>query len=211
MTGSLWEWRLDEFRARTASGDATPGGGSVAAVGAALGAGLVAMALEVTRRRTEDEDRLAEIDRLLAEAHRLLAALAARADEDVAAFDGFMAALRLPKATDEDKAARRAALAAAAVTATEAPLAAATDAVAALELAVIAAGLAGVNIVSDVAAGVHLLAAGAQAVLLNVDANLPSIKDEAAARSYRDQRDRLAEAADERADEALRIVVERLA
>ena len=87
---------------------------------------------------------------------------------------------------------------------------AAKDIVAALELAEQAAALSSVRIISDVAAGVQLLAAGAEAVLLNVDVNLPGIKDEEAAGGYARSRAEVSAAAAEKADAAKKVIAGRL-
>ena len=161
---------------RAASGDPTPGGGSVATIAGALGLGLVCMALEVSVRRA---DAGPEIGALLGRARTLLGALRSHPDADVAAFEGYMAALALPKVDADRKARRREAVQRAVHAATAAPLAAARDLLAGLELADQAAKLAHRSIVSDVGAGAHLLSAALQATLLNVDINLKSLPVEA--------------------------------
>ena len=185
---SLWDLGLAEMRRRTASDSPTPGGGSTAMVGAVLGVGLVLMALRVSARKADDPHVL---DPLIDSGERLMARMSELADADVAVFEGYMAALRLPKATDEDKAARRAALATAAMDATEVPLTAAQAVVEALDLALRATEAADAHIVSDVGAGGALLAGAGTAVLYNVDVNLGSIKDAAAAADYATSRGHL--------------------
>ena len=173
---SLWELSAGELLTRTASGDPTPGGGSVAAIAGALGLGLVCMALEVSARRA---DAAPEIGTLLGRVRTLLGTLKVHPDADVTAFQGYMAALALPKVDADQTARRREAIERAAYTATAAPLAAARDLLSGLELAEQAAQLAHRSIVSDVGAGAHLLSAALQATLLNVDINLGSLPPEA--------------------------------
>ena len=173
---SLWELSAGDLLDRAASGDPTPGGGSVAAIAGALGLGLVCMALEVSVRRA---DAGPEIGALLGRARTLLGALRAHPDADVAAFEGYMAALALPKVDADQKARRREAVQRAAHAATAAPLAAGHDLLAGLELADQATKLTHRSIVSDVGAGAHLLSAALQATLLNVDINLGSLPVEA--------------------------------
>ena len=165
-----------ELLERAASGDPTPGGGSVAAIAGALGLGLVCMALEVSARRT---DAAPEAGTLLGRARTLLGVLRAHPDADVAAFEGYLAALALPKVDATQKARRREAVRQATHAATAAPLVAARDLLSGLELAEQAARLAHRSIVSDVGAGAHLLSAALQATLLNVDINLGSLPIEA--------------------------------
>lgn len=193
MTTSIWDWKLGDLRDRTASADPTPGGGSVCAVSGTLGLGLVIMALEITLKRPASplEGELLQV--LVARAAPLLANLARAADDDVRAFDAYMAALALPKATDEQKAERRAALLAASLGATTVPIDAARNTVRALELAVEAARTVSTRILSDVAAGAELLGAATLGVLLNVDANLPGLGNAPEAEAFRQERAALAQ------------------
>ncbi|NNG06077.1 MAG: cyclodeaminase/cyclohydrolase family protein, partial [Inquilinus sp.] len=108
MSGSLWDWGLAEFRDRTASDAPIPGGGSAAMVSAAIGLGLVLMALRVTARKASDKTALTP---LIDGGDRLLAELSAHADADIAVFDAYMKALKLPRGSEAEKAARRAAIA----------------------------------------------------------------------------------------------------
>src|SRR3546814_13639643 len=76
-------------------------------VAASIGMGLVVMALRITARKDEDGARHAP---LIEGGERLMAELGAHADADIAAFQGYLAALRLPKETEPEKTARRKAL-----------------------------------------------------------------------------------------------------
>jgi formiminotetrahydrofolate cyclodeaminase len=190
MSDTLWNQSLASFREAIASTEPTPGGGSVAMVSATFGIGLVIMALEITAKKPEPEteQRLRE---LLEEARGRLAELSAHADEDVAAFQRYMAALKMPKATDEEKAARKEAMQTALIRATEAPLAAARSCLAALIMAEEAATISSVRVVSDVGAGATLLGGAVSAVLLNVEINLPSIADPALKEEFSRAREEL--------------------
>jgi formiminotetrahydrofolate cyclodeaminase len=185
MADSLWSDTAEGLLERTASADPTPGGGSVGMLAGSFGLALVLMALEVTRKR---KDAPEGIDALLAEGCPLLEAARRSADADVEVFDAFMAAMRLPRQSDEEKARRRAAMQEATVKATEAPLEAAALCLAALDLASRAAGLTHPNILSDVSAGAVLLGAAGRAVLVNVDANLGTLKDAERKQRYASQR-----------------------
>jgi formiminotetrahydrofolate cyclodeaminase len=190
---SLWDWKLGDFRDRTASADPTPGGGSVCAVSGTLGLGLVVMALRITLKRPASPLEGEQLAALVARAEPLLTTLTDAADDDVRAFDAYMAALALPKQTDEQKAERRAALLAASLGATAVPIDAARTTVRALELALEAARVVSIRILSDVAAGAELLGAAALGVLVNVDANLPGLGSTPEAESFRQQRAALAQ------------------
>ncbi len=111
-----------ELLDRFASPDPTPGGGSAAALAGALGAALVSMVCAMPKSRTGAAPERARLDAALAWAREAGQRLRALVEEDARAYDAVVAAYRLPKGTDEEKAARKAAVAAAMVGATEVPL-----------------------------------------------------------------------------------------
>jgi methenyltetrahydrofolate cyclohydrolase len=189
---SLWDQTLGAFRDAVASDAPTPGGGSVAMVSATMGLGLVVMALEITRKKQRSGPETDERDALLTRCRQELVVLSRHANEDVQVFNDYMAALRLPKGTPEDKASRKQAMQKALVRATRAPLAAAMSAVFALEAADHAASLAGDQVVSDVGAGASLLGGAVAAVLLNVDINLAGVADPELKESFATERADLA-------------------
>jgi formiminotetrahydrofolate cyclodeaminase len=173
---TLWNPGLAGFRDATASAEPTPGGGSVAAVSATLGLGLVVMALEISAKR-KDAAQPEDARGLAAEARALMERLGTDADEDIRAFRAYMEALKLPKTSDEDKARRKAALQMASRRATEAPLLAARHMVEALRVAERALPMTHLHLVSDIGAGTGLLEGALKAVLFNVDVNLPGLAD----------------------------------
>src|SRR5579864_8685655 len=146
VEGSIWKGTLEEFRERILAGDSTTGAVAVAAVSAALAVSVLQMVLEVSARKNESVSM-----RELIEAARIEAAQLARlADEDRAAYTEYAKALRLPKTSDEERAARRSAMDLALLKATETPLAAARSAVDAIELCAEAAGIARGAIAADI-------------------------------------------------------------
>jgi formiminotetrahydrofolate cyclodeaminase len=155
----------------------TPGGGSAAALGGALGASLIAMVARLPKARAAtDADRAALLD--AAERSTTLAtALAEAIDRDSDAYEQVMAAYRLPKETDEHKRARSAAIQDGLRTATEVPLGVMRACAAAIDAAAVVAALGNASASSDVQVGVELLTAGLRGARLNVDANLQSVKD----------------------------------
>ncbi len=165
------------FIDQLAAGTATPGGGAAAAFAGGMAAALVAM----VSRLTIDKKKYAAVkDRLLtvlARAEELRATLTAGVAEDSAAFEAVMAAYALPKDTDPQLEARRAAIAAAYRVATDTPLRAARAAAEVAKLAQTAAEVANINALSDAASGAHLARAAVIAAAHNVRINARELSD----------------------------------
>src|SRR5450756_2744936 len=99
---------LDGFLTELSSRNPTPGGGSAAGLAAAMGVALVEMVANVVGARDESEkSRLAPFVEGC-EASR--AEFVAMMDQDSAAFEGYMTAMKLPKTTDNEKLVRRVAM-----------------------------------------------------------------------------------------------------
>lgn len=169
---------LPELLGRFADKEPVPGGGSAASVAGALAASLGAMVGALTEGKAGYEAVSAEAGELRHKAETLQATLLGAALDDAAAFDAVMGAMALPKASEEEKAARREAMQAALKGAAEAPLAAARACVEAGELCVRLLAIGNKNASSDAAVGTLLAATAAEGALLNVAINLGAIKDE---------------------------------
>ena len=169
----------EQFLDALASGAATPGGGSAAAVMGAMGSALVSMVANLTIGKKGYEGVEAEMRQVLAESEALRSRLAAMVAEDVAAFDTLMAGYKLPKATDDEKAARSLAIQAGLKLATEAPLDCARACGEGIHLAARAVEHGNLNVISDVGVGVLASWAALRSAALNVHINAPQIKDRA--------------------------------
>lgn len=156
---------------RLASTDPTPGGGSAAAWAGATGAALVAMVSGMDKTRTGDADERARLDAARARAETAGVALRSLVDEDAAAYDVVMAAYRLPKGTDDEKAARKTAIQTALQRATDVPLGTAEACLTVLQAAVAAAADGNPNAISDALTGGVLAWAGLRGALENVRVN----------------------------------------
>lgn len=177
MPGPLVSMTAERFVDEVSSASPAPGGGSVAALAGSLGAALAAMVANLTVGKKGYESAWASSSSLAERAQALKSALLAAVDDDTKAFDGVLAAMRLPKATDAEKSAREAAIAAAYEQATAVPLATARLCLEAIELAEQAAVTGNRNSASDAGVGALLAKAGLEAALLNVRINLPSVPD----------------------------------
>jgi methenyltetrahydrofolate cyclohydrolase len=168
---------IAKFLDELASEQPTPGGGGAAAVMGAVGAALVSMVANLTIGKKNYEAFDAELKAANAEAERVRAELTAAIDEDVVAFNAVMGAYGLPRGTDEEKAARAAAIQAALKQATDAPLRAVKACHEVIKLSAVVADKGNINVISD--AGVAVLAAnaGLRSAALNVYINAKSIKD----------------------------------
>lgn len=165
---------LDEL----AAGTAAPGGGSAAAYAGAMGAALVAMVARVTVGKKKYADVEARMNAIIEEAEQLRSQLAQGVQRDSAAFEGVIRAMRLPKETEEQQAARAAAIEQATIHAAEVPLEAAHLSTRVLELAAELAEIGNINAVSDCGSAGALAGAALHAAGLNVKINATSITDQ---------------------------------
>jgi len=159
-----------------------PGGGSVAALMGSLGAALATMVANLTVGKTGYERAWAELAGMAERGQALKDRLARAVDEDTAAFNRVMEAMRLPKGTPEQLAERSRAIETANKAAASVPLQTARLCLETIALADLAARKGNRNSASD--AGVAALAAraGVEGAVLNVLTNLGGIKDRAFAR-----------------------------
>jgi methenyltetrahydrofolate cyclohydrolase len=168
---------VQSFLAELASQAPTPGGGTAAAVTGALGAGLAEMVAALTLSKEKFASVHEAMRTIAEEARRTRQELLRLADEDSAAYDAVVAARRLPRETEEEKASRASAIASANHTATEVPMRTARAAARLLGALPELVEKGNPNALSDAGAAALLLEAAAEAALLNVGINLPGVAD----------------------------------
>jgi formiminotetrahydrofolate cyclodeaminase len=168
---------IQTFLDDLASERPTPGGGGAAAVSGAIGAALVSMVANLTIGKKNYEAVWQDLEAVNAKAVALRAELIRAIDEDVVAFNAVMGAYGLPRATDDEKAKRAAAIQAALKDATLAPLRAVKACFEVIRLSAAAAEKGNLNVISDAGVAVLSANAGLRSAALNVFINAKAIKD----------------------------------
>ena len=181
----LAELTVTEFTALLASDAPAPGGGSAAALEGAIGAALTAMVCGLTKGKK----KFAEFNDLAVEAEVKALALKDRfidvMDRDTEAFNVVSAAFGMPKATDEEKAARSAAIQKGLEGCTATPFEMMEIAVETLELTDSILGKSNDSAASDLGVSALSLRAAIQGAWLNVLINIGSLKNKELAEDYR--------------------------
>ncbi len=193
-----------QLLAALASSDPTPGGGTAAAVAGAMGTSLLVMVTGLAKSRTNADEEKAALATARTALEPIGAALTRLADTDTEAFNAVMAAFKLPKATDDEKAARSAAIQSATRGATLVPLDTLRACVEALSHGRAVAEHGNRSAASDAGVAVGLLKAAADGAAANVRINLGSLKDAAFVAATETETSRLSETAASHAAAALR-------
>lgn len=181
----LADMQVTEFVNLMASDAPAPGGGSAAALEGALGAALTAMVCALTIGKK----KYADVQELAVESQKKADDLKARfvdvMDRDTEAFNAVSAVFAMPKDTDEQKAARKAAMQEALKGCTKTPFEMMQLACETLELTRSLVGRLNASAASDLGCSALSLRAAIQGAWLNVLINISGIADEAFAAEYR--------------------------
>ena len=189
---------LDAF----ASNEPVPGGGSAAALAGALGASLLIMVAGLPKTRTGAPEEAADLAEASARLRPLRDSLVELVDDDTRAYAAVLEARRLPKATEAEQDARRAAVDAAMHGATRVPLETMRFCQQALRGAMTVAAHGNRNAATDTGAAVELLVAALRGAGMNVDVNLKGISDAAFVERVAAERAQLAADAEADAERA---------
>lgn len=176
--GKLADMTLTQFADELSTDSPAPGGGSVAALCSAMSGALTAMVANLTFGKKGYEAHWDEA-KVLAEAGQKVKERSLQAiDTDTQAFYDMMDAMRLPKKTDEEKAARHSAIQDATKKAILVPLETLEIAMDAVEVAEKIARIGNANALSDAGVAAVNANAAAKAAYLNVKINMGAIEDE---------------------------------
>lgn len=206
----LFSRPLREVLRVAASSEPVPGGGSVSAIAGCFGAAMVSMVANLTigKKKYRDVEGQAVVirDRALSLMNRLEALV----DEDMTSFQRFMDVYKMPRETPEQEHTRALLMEEALKASTETPLRIARACLEGLELAAEIASIGSKMAISDAGVAANLLGAALESALLNVDINLPSIKDEEFKRASLEERLSLSRRAQELKDRCLSLVREKM-
>jgi formiminotetrahydrofolate cyclodeaminase len=167
----VWESTLEHFRSATASGEPVPAGVAVSAISASFALGLLAKVLKISGRRKDFGGNHAKLERIADSARAQSKRMMQVAEEDIVAFNNYMASLRLPQGTDKERDDRKRSMDSAVRKAIEMPIAAARAAASGIELCGEAAGLVNTVVAADLGASASLLSGALRVFLLCADSN----------------------------------------
>jgi len=180
---------LAGFADELSSDSPAPGGGSVAAYAGALAAGLAAMVANLSHPKRGFEARQPALEHIAVRGQELKDRLLAAVDADTAAFDQFLAAMRMPKESPEERAARDAAMIIATVATIEIPLGTLEACPEIVELCLEIGAIGLQASLSDAGTGAAMARAAASGAYQNVCINLPGLADREAAAALRGRAD----------------------
>lgn len=173
----LTELKVTDFLDKVAGSDPVPGGGSVAALSGALASALGAMVARLTVGKKNYEASWAEMERVAADLSAAREGFTADIDRDSEAYDSVFACFKMPKATDEEKAARSAAIQEATRQAALVPMEVARKAFTLMPALAYVACNGNRNAVTDACVAMMSARNAVLGALLNVRINLGSLKD----------------------------------
>lgn len=168
---------LQNYLDTLASKNATPGGGSAAALMGAQAAALISMVCNLTIGKPKYAEVETEMQALLEKSETLRDVLTGMIKADVDVFNRLMATYGLPKETDDEKLARSAAIQVVLKDATDVPLNCAKACAEVITLSRIAAEKGSSAVISDAGVAVMSGYAALKSAALNVHINAASLKD----------------------------------
>jgi len=175
---ALFNKTLREVIELSASASPTPGGGSVSAIVACFGLAMTAMVCNLTIGKKKYRDVEPQVKEILGTASDLMKRMEELADKDMAEFNNYMTAFRMPKESDAEKRIRDEAMQKALIGATETPLKIARVCLEALRITVRLSGMGNKTAISDAGVAAVVFDAALNGVLLSAEINIPAIEDQ---------------------------------
>jgi len=210
ITFMLKDQQIKNFLDTLASKSPTPGGGSVAALTGSMGAALLSMVGNLTigkKKYIHVED---DIKRLLKRSEILRADFEELMERDTEAFNQFMAIMKLPKETEEQKEERRKKMQIALIEAANVPLEVARKSLEVLNICQEVANKGNKNVISDAGVGAILAEAALDSAILNVKINLAMIQEEKVKSNLNHEIEDLLGLARGKKDKAVEIVLKKI-
>lgn len=174
----LKELTVAGFVAETSSDSPAPGGGSVSALAAAQAAALLGMVANLTVKSKKYEEVHEEMQKYADELKEIELDFVEDIDRDSNSFNGVMAAFKLPKETEEEKAIRSKTIQEEYKKAANVPLQVGLKTLKLLDYAEVLVDKGNSNAITDVGVGLLNLKLAIRGAFYNVKINLGSIKDE---------------------------------
>ena len=178
--------KLGDFMNSLSSVEAVPGGGSAGAIGGAIGASLILMALKISFKKI---DLTEEAETLINNLEKEKTYLEGLADADSEAYSSVMKAFKMPKESEEEKSVRKEAIQHALKHAAEIPMQTAQSCFRVINMAFNAFNMCNSSCFSDAASGFQFAKTGFRCAMFNVDINLSSIKDEKFVKAMKAKKD----------------------
>ncbi len=201
---------LSEFLDKLASRDATPGGGSAAAIMGAQSAALTSMVCNLTIGKPQYAEVEADMQVLLQKSERLRQRLTDMIQADVDVFNELMVCYRLPKNTEAEKVERSRKIQAILKQATQVPLDCAKACAEAIEISQLAAEKGSLGVISDAGVAVMAAYAGLKSAALNVYINIGSLKDQDFAQQKKSELEAILDRASIKSEEVYQLVKNKL-
>ncbi len=206
----LVDLSIEAFAEETASESPAPGGGSVSAAVGAFGVALGSMVANLSAHKRGWDDRWEEFSDWAERGKSCQSELLRLVDDDTAAFNAVMAALRLPKGSDTEQTERTKAIQATTRVAIEIPLRVMEVALESMAVMKVMAEIGNPNSVSDAGVGALCARAAVRGAYLNVQINVGDLEDKAFVEDVLSRGQKLVEQAEELEREILAIVNEKL-
>ncbi len=170
---------VKEFLAKTAGNAPVPGGGSIAALSAAIASALTEMVANLTIGKKKYEDKEEMMKQIAASANNYQMLFIHDIDADSDAYNNVFDAFKLPKETEEEKTERNKQIQETIKIAAEVPMEVARKAYAMMDIISQVAENGNQNAITDACVSMMTARTAVLSAILNVKINLSSLRDEA--------------------------------